>query len=121
MKTKSLCVIVICFALAICACRSKVSNVEPEPRRVPVGTCDFLGLDTYFVDTLTRKQAKEFITSLGLTIIDFSRYDSSSPHVGSAGVPIGEEQKWADSLRTYEFIVSVVPIYVCTQEIPAGR
>src|ERR1039458_4619184 len=107
MKTRTFLITIIWIALAIYGCKRQVDN--PVTEYIPrVSThSSHTSLDVSFVDTLTQAQAQTFVASLSLTVEDFSRYDSTSPHKMLVGVPDNEARKWIDSLLTFPVVVSV--------------
>jgi len=113
MKTKTFLITIIWIALAISGCKRQVDN--PVTEYIPrVSTSGHTSLDVSFVDTLTQAQAQTFVASLSLTVEDFSRYDSTSPHKALVGVPDNEARKWIDSLLTFPIVVSVYGIVSVT-------
>ncbi len=109
MKTKTFLITIIWIALATSGCKRQVDN--PVTEYIPrVLTSSHTSLDISFVDTLTQAQAQTFVVSLSLTVEDFSRYDSTSPHKMLVGLPDNEARKWIDSLLTFPVVVSVYAI-----------
>ena len=69
-------------------------------------------IEAKFTKTVSRVHADQFVQGFGLSLFDFSDLNDST-HIGLIDVPIGEEQLWADTLKTFPQTIagaSLVPM-----------
>jgi hypothetical protein len=94
---------VIIAIFTMLSCKDQGSQVENPLASHPSAHGEIVSgkISANFVDTISEPEAEKFILGLNLTIVDLSRVETDSLHYGIIGVPIGEEQLWMDSLRTY--------------------
>lgn len=94
---------VVILTLAMLACRDRGAAVETPARPQPHehGSLVPGRIVANFVDTITVAGAESLVNDLGLTPLNFSSYGIDTLHSGVIGVPVGDEQLWVDSLKTY--------------------
>jgi hypothetical protein len=116
MKNKLWFFITFTFLILIsCGCKKDTSTSIPEQKPQPVGSISSGAVIVLFADSVAQATAKQFIRNLSLIIIDSSRYDLQSPHELDLKVPVGQEFKWADSLKTFSIVVAAYPVFAITQ------
>jgi len=95
------------FTLTIFACQDQGAPVQAPVNPKPFQHGYYVPgqIVASFVDTITLAQAQSFVQSLDLTAVDFSFFEADPLHSGIIGVPIGMEQSWVDSLKTYPAFV----------------
>jgi hypothetical protein len=116
MKNKLLISVALTFAILIsCGCKKDTSTSIQE--QTPIKTASIMSgaVVAYFVDSVVQVRAIQFIQNMTLTVIDSSRYNLRSPHELSLQVPVGQELKWTDSLKTFPIIAAASPVYVVNE------
>jgi hypothetical protein len=94
------------------ACKKETPSSPQKETPPQVLTPQSGYIDVSFGDTVSLAVGVQLIEGLSLTVLDTSYYNSASPHRMTVGVPYGEEQKWADSLRTYSIVAFASPVYI---------
>lgn len=114
MKSNTFLIIAL-LIMATMSCKDQGSEVSPvwSTIRVPVRTLYEPGMvEVKFVKSVSKSDAHEFIQGFNLVLTIFTDANDST-HVGLVRVPIGEEQVWIDSLKSFPSIVegaSLVPM-----------
>jgi hypothetical protein len=117
MKKEYLTFLAFTFMILISyGCKNGASTSIQEQKFQPT-VAMIAGRDVvvWFADSVAQSRAKQFIQNLTLTIIDSSRYDLRSPHELDLQVPLGQEMKWSDSLKTFPIVVASSPVYILPQ------
>lgn len=113
MKNIHLIFTLLLFVTISCQDQGK-SNPPSSPKaNIPGRTLYEPGMvEIKFTKNVLKPDAEKFIQGFNLVLKDFADQNDST-HLGLVEVPIGQEQIWVDSLKTYTSIVagaSLVPI-----------
>ncbi len=116
MKKEYLTFLSLAFViLVLFGCKKDSStSIQEQKSQPPVATVAGRDIVAWFADSVALASAKQFIQDFTLTVYDSSRYDLKSPHELGVQVPLGQELKWSDSLKTFPIVVAASPIYVVT-------
>ena len=117
MKKEHLTFFAFTFVILISyGCKKDAStSIQEQKSQPPVAMVAGRDIVVWFADSVALARAKQFIQDLTLTIYDSSRYDLKIPHELGVQVPLGQELKWSDSLKTFSIVVAASPVYILPQ------
>ena len=98
-------IIALLFSLAINSCNTQGTShkeLSNHSGRIII----------YFVDTLMQAEAEKFTHDLNLTLIERSRVENGHLRSAIIQVPVGNEQAWVDSLKSYVTFVKQIGVIV---------
>jgi len=107
--------IVAILLLTMPSCRDQGSSIpELTPQIALPGQSLYQPgrVEVKFTTTVSRGGADQFVQDFKLTLLDFSDQNDST-HLGLIAVPVGKEQFWVDTLKTFPQIIdgaSLVPM-----------
>ena len=98
--------LLLSFLLQSCSNNDTVVTPSPPYTPPPGYTVYQRGMiEAVFQPTIQKSDAEQFLQGLNLVLLNYSDLNDGT-HLGLVTVPVGQEQKWADSLKTFSSFIN---------------